>query len=208
MRHDDLSHWQKWPLVPQLYANGVLRLITGNCHFSCGVVALQRRWSILSVGRRPGQGWCGRQAAAHAAGSPLHVADVEQGKGGLVPVPTQELSERWWRQRRTALGTPTPDFSSGLLPNPFSRSSTAARQRGFGVRVFLLLAGLPSKADGLHLPGFVVTAFHSHVIRWSSARYFVLFTRNAQRKTPPSATQGGASTSCTNSARSLVLWYC
>ena len=39
--------------------------------------------------------------------------------GRLAPVPSQELLERCWSQRRTALGTPDPDFSSGFTPEAF-----------------------------------------------------------------------------------------
>ena len=38
----------------------------------------------------------------------------------LAPVPSQELPERGCRQQRTALGAPTPDFSSRFTPEAFS----------------------------------------------------------------------------------------
>ena len=40
----------------------------------------------------------------------------------MVPVPSQELPERYCIQPRTALGTPAPDFSSGLTPEAFPMS--------------------------------------------------------------------------------------
>ena len=40
----------------------------------------------------------------------------------MVPVPSQELPERCCIQPRTELGTPAPDFSSGLTPEAFPMS--------------------------------------------------------------------------------------
>ena len=47
----------------------------------------------------------------------------------------------------------TPDFSSRLTPEAFFPClDMAVRQRRFKIRVFLLLDGLPSQSDELHLP--------------------------------------------------------
>ena len=45
----------------------------------------------------------------------------------MVPVPSQELPERCCIQPRTALGTPAPDFSSGLTPEAFPMSGYGRR---------------------------------------------------------------------------------
>ena len=55
---------------------------------------------------------------------PLHVTDAIQGKCktpyySLAPVLSHELPERRWSQRRTALETPAPDFSSEFTPEAF-----------------------------------------------------------------------------------------
>ena len=50
---------------------------------------------------------------------------------GLAPVSSQELPERGCRQQRTALGAPTPDWSSRFTPEAFSMTDVAARQRRF-----------------------------------------------------------------------------
>ena len=72
---------------------------------------------------------------------------------GLTPVPSQELPERGCGQQRTALGAPTPDFSSRFTPEAFSVTGCqAARQRRFKMRVFLLLDRHPFWANELYLP--------------------------------------------------------
>ena len=81
---------------------------------------------------------------------PLHVAGMVQWKIHMVPVPSQALPERCCLQPRTVLGTPAPDFSSGLTPEAFPMS-------GYGRKaaedwVFPLLDELSSQTDGPHLP--------------------------------------------------------
>ena len=45
----------------------------------------------------------------------------------MVPVPSQELPGRCCIEPRTALGTPAPDFSSGLIPEAFPKSGYAPK---------------------------------------------------------------------------------
>ena len=74
----------------------------------------------------------GGQVVAHAACLPpspppppfsTSVMDPkeQQGHYSLAPATWQELPEWGWVQRQTALGTPTPDFSRGLLLKPFPK---------------------------------------------------------------------------------------
>ena len=62
---------------------------------------------------------------------PLHDTDVIQGKGkspySLAPVLSQELPEQCCGQRRTALGTLAPYFSSGFTPEAFPETGYSRR---------------------------------------------------------------------------------
>ena len=76
---------------------------------------------------------------------PLHVTEMIHWKGKsqytwLIPATSQELPERCCRQRRPALGAPTPDFSSGSTPEAFPVNGHAAMQWRFQIRIFLPLA--------------------------------------------------------------------
>ena len=72
-------------------------------------------------------GTYGGQAVTHAADPPppsrrWNGPLERQAPIRIVPVPPQELPERHCIQPRTALGTPAPDFSSGLTPEAFPMS--------------------------------------------------------------------------------------
>ena len=67
----------------------------------------------------------GGPAVAHVARPPpLSTSQIDPKEQrncySLAPVPSQELPERGCRQQRTALGAPTPDFSSRFTPEAFS----------------------------------------------------------------------------------------
>ena len=67
----------------------------------------------------PGRRYNGGPAVAHVARPPsTSLMDPKEQRFcyGLAPVPSQELPERGCRQQRTALGAPTPDFSSRYTP--------------------------------------------------------------------------------------------
>jgi len=149
MKQDNLSHCQKWPLAPQIYASGVLRHITGKCNFSWCVIALQRRWGVLSRAHAWARViWktsycpCSRSTTGHwcrvlEGGDPIRLgADVAA-----------------WVVHTMLRSTTNCLRDSGLLPKPFSKFDIAPRQRRFGVRVYLLL---PFKADEFQLPGFII----------------------------------------------------
>ena len=71
-----------------------------------GVISPEREaWVSMAGSSRHWNGPLERQA-------PIH----------MVPVPSQELPERCCIQPRTALGTPAPDFSSGLTPEAYPMS--------------------------------------------------------------------------------------
>ena len=63
---------------------------------------------------------CGGQAVAHAAYPALSTSVMDpkeqQGHYSLAPATLHELPEWGWVQQQTALGTPTPDFSSRCTP--------------------------------------------------------------------------------------------
>ena len=70
----------------------------------------------------------------------------------LGPAPSQELPGRGCTQRRTALGAPTPDFSSRFTPEAFSTTGYGRKAAGVWNQGCLPLDGLLSWADVLHLP--------------------------------------------------------
>ena len=89
---------------------------------------------------------------------PLHATDAIQGKGktphySLAPVSSQELPERCWSQRRTALGIPAPDFSSEFTPEALSRDRVWPQgSRGLESGFSFPVDELPSKVIKAHLP--------------------------------------------------------
>ena len=66
----------------------------------------------------------GGPAVAHVARPPLSTSLIDPKEQrncySLAPVPSQELPKRGCIQQRTALGAPTPDFSSRFTPEAFS----------------------------------------------------------------------------------------
>ena len=83
MRHNDLSHCQKWPLalhsVPLEYWG--LSPVT---HFSCCVIALQQHWSVLSKA----QAWARmiwKTNYCPCSGSPLSTSHLRERWGPIQP---------------------------------------------------------------------------------------------------------------------------
>ena len=84
---------------------------------------LQSEAGVTSPERKAWVSKYGGQAVTHAAEPPSprrwNGPLERQASILMVPVPSQELQERCCIQPRTALGTPAPDFSSGLTPEAF-----------------------------------------------------------------------------------------
>ena len=63
----------------------------------------------------------------------------QQGHYSVAPAPPQKLPEGSCKQRRTALGTPTPDFSSRFTPEAFSMTGCSRKAAEVLNQSFLLL---------------------------------------------------------------------
>ena len=63
----------------------------------------------------------------------------QQGHYSLAPAPPQDLPEGSCKQRRTALGAPTPDFSSMFTPEAFSMTGCSRKVAEVLNQSFLLL---------------------------------------------------------------------
>ena len=63
----------------------------------------------------------------------------QQGHYSLAPAPPQELPEGSYKQRRTALRTPTPDLSSMFTPEAFSMTGCSRKAAKVLNQSFLLL---------------------------------------------------------------------
>ena len=76
----------------------------------------------------------------------------QQGHYSLAPTPPQELPEGSCKQRRTALGIPTPDFSSKFTPQAFSMTGCSRKAAEVLNQSFLLLL---APTDDYSAPHFV-----------------------------------------------------
>ena len=74
----------------------------------------------------------------------------------MVPVPSKELPERCCIQLRTAVGTPAPDFSSGLTPEAFPMSGYGRKAAEVLNQSFCFLYKRSSQIDEPNLPKAMV----------------------------------------------------